>query len=109
MPYLYSKNATKPDPCFIEEPIDIPVPTNIAEAFSNITVIQGHYASGRIGGMTHDRLMAGTRAFIDGVATGSSTADQVIRIEGGLPSLPGTNVTMPDLSLPAPAEEAKAE
>ena len=32
------------------------------------------------------------------MAQGGATTDQTIRIEGGLPELPGTNVTMPQLN-----------
>jgi hypothetical protein len=42
------------------------------------------------------------------LTAGEGNGDQVVRIEGGLPELPGTNIIMPELN-PSPVIESKAE
>jgi hypothetical protein len=84
-PYLHSKLAAKPqppDPVYVEQAINLPRPTTIKQAYENIALLT-EYAL-----IDEAKLLA---------AQGGSP-EQVIRIEGGMPVLPGTNIIMPELN-----------
>jgi hypothetical protein len=61
MPYKYGKCGTLIQPRFIEEPVQIPLPTTIAQARENIAFISDLKAQGRIDLDTADSLIADKR------------------------------------------------
>jgi hypothetical protein len=104
-PFLHSKLAAKPqppDPQYIEEAISLPRPATIRQAYENIAILTEYKATGKIDIATADSLIADQRVILNALideakllAAGQGQDEQVIRIEGGLPLLPGTNVIMP--------------
>jgi hypothetical protein len=105
-PYAHPKLQSLPCPVFISNPIDLPPPTSIEIAKENISKLIAAYGKGEIDQTSYDRLIAGNVAMINAllgqdkllVAQGGEPGETTIRIEGGLPSLPGTNITMPELN-----------
>jgi hypothetical protein len=108
-PYYYPKWGTTsppPSPIYNEHPINLPPPTSIAIAKENISKLIAHYAAGELDQASYDRLIAGNVAMINAllgqekllVSQGDTGHDTTIRIEGGLPALPGTNITMPEIN-----------
>jgi hypothetical protein len=110
MPYLYNKLAPiAPPPTLIllEEQVVVPHsrPTTLAEVRENIAYISQLKSDGRIDRTWAESLIFDQRALNDSLvdeakllAAGEANADRVIRIEGGLPSLPGTEIIMPNLT-----------
>jgi hypothetical protein len=107
-PYLHSKNATKPvqpDPVYFETD-KLPRPANITEACNNIALLSEKKATGELDVVTADSLINDQRiilnAMVDEAKLIAANADPnvqpVIRIEGGLPPIPGTDVIMPQLN-----------
>jgi hypothetical protein len=88
---------------FISEPIELPFPNPITleEINANTSYLDQALAAGTLDIDFHTALLAGQRQHIESIkARGDDNlGDQVIRIQGGLPELPGTNITMPT-SLP---------
>jgi hypothetical protein len=110
-PYLHSKNASKPiqpDPIYILEIINLQEPKSIAQATENISRLSTMKAQGLIDFATADNLINDMKIILYALldenkliaSTGDSNREQVIRIEGGLPLLPGTNVIMPNTMAP---------
>lgn len=105
MPYFYNKLAPVTPLLFIEEPISIPRPTTIKQAYGNIAYISELKAQGQIDKDWGDSLINDNRVILNGlideaklIAQGDTTREQSIRIEGGLPALPGTNIVMPKIN-----------
>jgi hypothetical protein len=105
-PYLHSKNATKPiapDPVYFEQAVTLPRPTNIREAYENILKLTEMKALGQLDVVSADSLINDQRTVLNAMvdeakliaASGDPSRDQAIRIEGGMPPLPGTDVIMP--------------
>jgi hypothetical protein len=108
-PYAHPKLQSIPTPRFIEHPIDVPDFTSveIAESFlAKVTVLT---ARGELDFQSALELSTMAKAWIEtqyakqgldlkAMAQGADSHDTTIRIEGGLPQLPGTNVTMPVLN-----------
>jgi hypothetical protein len=107
-PYLHSKLAAKPqppDPVYIEEAVSLPRPDTIRQAYENIAHLTEMKSLGKLDMATADSLIADQKvilyALIDEaklLAAQGGAPEQVIRIEGGLPELPGTEVIMPQLN-----------
>src|SRR5262249_28812780 len=108
MPYKYSKCGTAPVPRFIPTPIDVREFTHISDAESFLTKITTLIASGELDFQSGLELSSIVKAWIDSqyareelaikqINAGTTEHEQTIRIEGGLPALPGTNITMPVL------------
>jgi hypothetical protein len=104
-PFAHPKLQAMPVPRFIDNPIDVPDFTSVevAEAFlGKLTVLVARgeldFQSGlELSTMTQNWLATQiSRATLDlkAQAQGTSDHEQIIRIEGGLPPLPGTNVNM---------------
>ena len=117
--YFYPKWGTTsppPAPVLIATPIDLPPPTTVEIAKSNIATLVASLAKGECDHASYDKLIQGNVAMINAllgqeklaVANGD-VGDQVIRIEGGLPPLPGCNVTMPQINGHAVDARALAE
>jgi hypothetical protein len=108
-PYCHPKLQATPTPRFIEHPIDVPDFTSveIAESFlAKVTVLT---ARGELDFQSALELSTMAKAWIEtqyaklgldlkAMAQGTESGEQTIRIEGGLPALPGCNVTMPELN-----------
>ena len=109
LPYLYSKRGATPEPAplrFTETPLELQRPGSIQQAINNIAHIFELQASGKLDLDTGNDLVASNKAFIDGIvdhekllAQGQNTGEQTIHITGGLPALPGTNITMPQVPM----------
>ena len=107
-PYLHSKMGSTPvppPPQYIEEAVSLPAPSTIRQAYENISRLAEMKALGKLDLATADSLINDQRVILNALvdeakllAASGDTGTQVIRIEGGLPTLPGTNITMPQLN-----------
>src|SRR5215471_10587978 len=107
MPYKYGKHGSIPPPRYIDEPVQIPEPTTIEQANKNIAYISNLKAQGLIDLDFANSLIADNTTIANNLIAEEElkfklyppeTHDQTITIEGGLPALPGTNITMPVLN-----------
>ena len=109
MPYYHSKlgaTPVQPDPVYFELAVTLPRPTSIREACDNITLLSEMKAIGQLDVVSADSLISDQRVVLNAMvdeaklfsAQGGSP-EQTIRIEGGLPPFPGTDVIMPDRDL----------
>ena len=127
MPYKYGKRGTIPPPRCVEEAIDVPDFATIEQAEYFLASISKRAGSGELELQSALDISTLVRNWIFSkhartgldikVAASGGLGDQIIRIEGGLPTLPGTNVTMPILSngreingevLPAPSPQTES-
>ena len=106
LPYLYPKRGAVPTPRYIDEPVQLPEPVTIEQANRNIAYISNLKAQGLIDLDFANSLIADNTTIANNLIAEEElkfkisppeTRDSTIRIEGGLPALPGTNVTMPVL------------
>jgi hypothetical protein len=109
-PYLHSKLgavAAPPIPIFIENQINIPhvEPKTITQSNENILYLTNLKAIGKLDLAWGDSLIADQCRVRDGLIDdaklaiqGHEQGDQVIRIEGGMPALPGTDIIMPAIN-----------
>jgi len=105
LPYQHSKMSSVPAPVYLSDPVEFPYPrpASIAEATDNIAYIDKLFTTGALDLVSYSSLKETQQKYINTMideakliaAQGGSTGDQVIRIEGGLPRLPGTSITMP--------------
>jgi hypothetical protein len=120
-PYLHSKRGTLPAPRFVEEAIDVPDFASVDEALAFQKEIARRAAAGElelqasldisalVGNWIRSR-QASVELDLKVMSANGGPAQQTIRIEGGLPRLPGTDVIMPAINghsidgevLPAP-------
>jgi hypothetical protein len=105
-PYTHPKLQSLPVPRYIENPIEVPEFTSVEVAEQFLAKITTLLAAGQLDLDFADSLTKTTVGWIQsqyakqGIdlkaqAQGATDHEQVIRIEGGLPALPGTNITMP--------------
>jgi hypothetical protein len=108
-PYLYNKLGAKPipaDPVYIDHEVHLPCPepTTVVQVNSNIWYlhqlkITGQLPIDRADNLINDQRILGNN-IIDHdkliAAQGDPSQPQQIIITGGLPQLPGTNITMPE-------------
>jgi hypothetical protein len=106
MPYKYSKCGTAPVQVYIDVPLDTPEFTHLSDAEQFLAKVAALVAHGQLDFQAGQNLSALAKNWIDAQYARDElqfkinppeTRDQTIRIEGGLPPLPGTNVTMPVL------------
>jgi hypothetical protein len=102
-PFMHSKLMATPTPRYIEHQFKLPHPNpaTLGEISTNTSHINQAFASGTLDLESYTALLAGQRQHIESFkARGddSLNREQVIRIQGGLPELPGTNITMPELN-----------
>ena len=108
MPYKYSKCGTAPVQVYIDVPLDTPEFTHLSDAEQFLAKVAALVAHGQLDFQAGQNLSALAKNWIDAQYAGEELAikqfnvgstehEQTIRIEGGLPALPGTNVTMPVL------------
>ena len=114
LPYLYAKRGAVPTPRYIDEPIQLPEPTTIEQANKNIAYISNLKAQGLIDLDFANSLIADNTTIANNLIAEEElrfkinppeTRDTTIRIEGGLPALPGTNISMPVLNGHAVSEQ----
>ena len=108
LPYLYAKRGAVPTPRYIDEPIQLPEPTTIEQANKNIAYISNLKAQGLIDLDFANSLIADNTTIANNLIAEEElrfkinppeTRDTTIRIEGGLPQLPGCeNLIMPVLN-----------
>lgn len=107
-PYQSPKKAAVPVPQYIPKPVTVPhpIPSSLEQINANIVFITTRKAAGEIDLATADSLITDQRAIAYNLISNeelkikllnspNAVRDQTIRIEGGLPPLPGTNITMP--------------
>ena len=108
MPYKYSKCGTAPVQVYIDVPLDTPEFTHLSDAEQFLAKVAALVAHGQLDFQAGQNLSALAKNWIDAqyareelaikqFNAGSTEHEQTIRIEGGLPALPGTNITMPML------------
>jgi len=105
-PYCHPKMQATPTPRFVECQIEVPEFTHLSHAEQFLAKIAALVARGELDIQTGLELSTLAKNWIDAhyareelaikqYNAGSTEHEQTIRIEGGLPALPGTNVTMP--------------
>jgi hypothetical protein len=108
MPYKYSKCGTAPVQVYIDVPIDVPEFTHLSDAEQFLAKVAAMVSRGALDFQAGQNLSNLAKKWIDAqyareelaikqINAGATEHEQTIRIEGGLPALPGTNVTMPVL------------
>jgi hypothetical protein len=100
-PYLHSKLVAVPAPRYIEHVFVHPhsTPTTEAEISANISHLNQAYAAGGLDFESYQVMLAGQHQHINALkAREDIPANSNITITGGLPSLPSTNITMPQLN-----------
>jgi len=107
-PYSHPKLQALSTPRFIENPIEVPEFTHVSDAEAFLAQIATLVARGELDIQSGLELSTLTKNWIDSknnhteldlkaVNAGATDTEQVIRVEGGLPPLPGTSVVMPVL------------
>ena len=116
--YSHPKLQSIPTPRFIDNPIDVPHFDRISDAETFLAKLPVLVARGELDFQSAQELCAMTTLWINSqyqreelaikqYNAGSTEHEQTIRIEGGLPVLPGCeNLIMPVLAPPAPQIEA---
>jgi hypothetical protein len=104
MPYKYSKRGTLQAPRFVEDQIPVPDFANIQDAQNFLADIARRSGAGELelqSALDVSTLVKNWILSITAqdelqlkVAAQNGGGDQTIRIEGGLPPLPGTNINM---------------
>jgi hypothetical protein len=99
--------ASIPPPRYIDEPIQLPEPQTIEQANKNIAYISNLKAQGLIDLDFANSLIADNTTIANNLIAEEELKfkisppeqrDSTIRVEGGLPSLPGTSISMPQLN-----------
>lgn len=108
-PFVHSKRGTLLAPRFVPDQIEVPTFNTVQEAEAYLAHIPVLLGRGELDSQSALELSTLTKTWLDAIyahqeydlklqAQGGG-ADTVIRIEGGLPALPGTNVIMDDTAL----------
>jgi hypothetical protein len=107
-PFCHPKMQATPTPRFVDNPIDVPTFTHLSDAESFLAKIAVLVARGELDFQSGLDLSALAKNWIDAqyareelaikqINAGTTEHEQIIKIEGGLPALPGTTITMPVL------------
>jgi len=108
-PYCHPKLQATPTPRFVEIPIPVPEFTHLSDAEQFLAKIAALTARGELDIQTALELSTLAKNWIESqyareelaikqINAGAADHEQIIRIEGGLPALPGSNITMPVLN-----------
>jgi hypothetical protein len=110
-PYLYNKLGAKPaspDPVYFQTQIHLPCPepTTIIQINANIWYLHQLKLTGQLDIASADNAINDQRILGNNIidhdkllaANGNPNQEQRIIVEGGLPPIPGTNITMPQLN-----------
>ena len=107
LPYLYSKRGAMPPPRYVELEIDVTEFTHVSQAETALAKIAIDVANGRVDIQSAQEVSALIKDWIsiqyakDELAFKLHPPDQrdtTIKIQGGLPALPGTSISMPVLN-----------
>jgi len=107
MPYKYGKHGSIPPLRYIDEPVQLPEPLTIEQATKNIAYISNLKAQGLIDLDFANSLIADNTTIANNLIAEEELKfkisppdqrDTTIRVEGGLPQLPGTSISMPQLN-----------
>src|SRR5262245_15662904 len=105
-PFCHPKMQATPTPRFIDLQIDVPEFTHVSDAENFLAKIALLCAKGHLDIQSAQELSGLVKTWIDSQYAREELQfkinppeqrDSVIRVEGGLPPLPGCNVTMPML------------
>jgi hypothetical protein len=116
-PYCHPKMQATPTPRYVELQIDVPEFTNVSIAEEFLARILSLVAKGHLDIQQGQELAGLAKMYIDSQYARDElqfkinppeTHDTQIRIEGGLPALPGTTITMPVLNGHAVQEQLLA-
>jgi hypothetical protein len=101
-PYVHSKRGTVPAPRFLPDPVEVPTFTSISQAEDYLASIPVALGRGEIDSQTALELSTLTKNWLDAIyshqeydlklAAQGGGSDTTIRITGGLPQLPGSNI-----------------
>jgi len=106
VPYCHPKLQSLPTLRWVETPIEVPEFIHLSDAESFLAKIAAMVARGELDIQTGLELSTLAKNWIDAQYAKEELQfkinppeqrDTVIRVEGGLPALPGTNITMPML------------
>ena len=108
MPYKYSKCGSASVQVYIDVPLDTPEFTHLSDAEQFLAKVAALVAHGQLDFQAGQNLSNLAKAWIDSqyqreelaikqYNAGSTEHEQVIRVTGGLPPLPGCSVLMPVL------------
>src|SRR6516162_8518251 len=107
MPYKYGKHGSIPPLRYIDEPIQLPEPQTIEQANKNIAYISNLKAQGLIDLDFANSLIADNTTIAHNLIAEEElrfrvnppeTRATTITVQGGLPALPGTSISMPQLN-----------
>jgi hypothetical protein len=116
-PYMHPKLHAIPVPRFIDLQLDVPEFTHVSDAENFLAKIALLCARGHLDIQSAQELSGLVKLWIDSQyakeelafkVSPPETRDSTIRIEGGLPALPGTSITMPVLNGHAVSEQLLA-
>jgi hypothetical protein len=116
-PYCHPKMQATPTPRYVELQIDVPEFTHVSDAENFLAKIALLVARGHLDIQQGQELAGLTKLWIDSQYQREELAfkvsppeqrDTTIRIEGGLPALPGTSISMPVLNGHAVSEQLLA-
>jgi hypothetical protein len=102
-PYVHSKRGTLPAPRFVDEPITVPDFQSIDQAEDFLAFIAQRAGKGELELQSANDISNLVRNWIEAKLAHTNTdlkvqaqnsGDATVRIEGGLPQLPGTNINM---------------
>jgi hypothetical protein len=107
-PYVHPKLGILAAPRYIETPIVVPDFTSVEQAESFLLTLSQRVGAGELAIDSANDVAAHVRGWIHSIRQGQelelkrlaandSNGNRIIRIEGGLPPLPGTDVIMPEL------------
>jgi hypothetical protein len=106
LPYLYSKRGAMPPPRYVDLQIDVNEFTHLSDAENFLAKIALLVARGHLDIQSGQELSGLVQAWINTQyakeelqfkISPPETRDTTIHITGGLPVLPGTNITMPTI------------
>jgi hypothetical protein len=108
-PYYRPKLGIMEPAKFVQTPIEVPAFSTCEEAEAFLLTLAQRTASQELDLASVEAVSArvldwirskraGQELEIKRINAGQDTGEQIIKIEGGLPELPGTNITMPQLN-----------
>ena len=108
-PYMHGKMGTIPAPRFVADPFEVPTFQSIDQAEDYLAEIPQRVARGELDFQSALDFSNLVRNWIEAklahtntdlkVAAQGALGDAIIRIEGGLPQLPGTSIIMDDTAV----------
>ena len=115
-PYLHGKLQSIPVPRFVEAELTLPPLDSLENAVQSIALIEAAVAENRLDVQSAQDLIGMINAYIAGknimeiaelqerlanieqAIAAQPASSQTVHVQGGMPALPGTNITMPRLN-----------